>query len=197
MKNINKGFTLIELIIVIVVLGILSVVAAPRFIDISSDAKAAKVESLAASIKSAATLYRMKHKLQDCKNTQRSIDGVSFLHSGAPYAGDWDIENTDNCGYTQITSNNVPEIIETLDIDDATLSSFWMLHTRNNTYPLVEHLYIAPFPAAANAGVRQVFHGSPASNADDLIATQCYILYASAHTARNVDEEVSTVTSGC
>ena len=37
----QRGFTLIELIIVIVILGILAVTAAPRFIDLQSDAKAA------------------------------------------------------------------------------------------------------------------------------------------------------------
>ena len=47
----SKGFTLIELIIVIIILGILSIVAAPRFIDLSSDAKKAQIKALAATIK--------------------------------------------------------------------------------------------------------------------------------------------------
>lgn len=40
MRSKQNGFTLIELIIVIVILGILAVVAAPRFIDLSADARA-------------------------------------------------------------------------------------------------------------------------------------------------------------
>jgi len=52
----HKGFTLIELIIVIVILGVLAVTAVPKFIDISSDAKKARHKALSASIKAAANL---------------------------------------------------------------------------------------------------------------------------------------------
>jgi len=42
----QKGFTLIELIIVIIILGILAVTAAPKFLDISSDANTSALQGL-------------------------------------------------------------------------------------------------------------------------------------------------------
>ena len=52
----QKGFTLIELIIVIVILGLLSAVALPRFIDLSSDAEQAAAEGAAGALASAASI---------------------------------------------------------------------------------------------------------------------------------------------
>lgn len=56
----KNGFTLVELIIVIVVLGVLAIVVAPKLTDISADAKRAKLNSLAANIKSMAKLAQAK-----------------------------------------------------------------------------------------------------------------------------------------
>ncbi|MET2949835.1 prepilin-type N-terminal cleavage/methylation domain-containing protein [Vibrio owensii] len=47
----SKGFTLIELVIAIVILGILAVVAAPRFLNLQKDSKVAVMETVAASMK--------------------------------------------------------------------------------------------------------------------------------------------------
>ena len=58
--NKQKGFTLIELVVVIVILGILAVTAAPKFIDLSSDAHTGTLNAINASMQSAATLVHSK-----------------------------------------------------------------------------------------------------------------------------------------
>jgi len=64
MKNIankqQQGFTLIELVIVIVILGILAATAAPKFIDLTGDARSSVMSAVQGSINSATSIAHSK-----------------------------------------------------------------------------------------------------------------------------------------
>ena len=75
MPGTKDGFTLIELVIVIVLLGILSMVVVPRFVDLSQQARDARIEAQAQALVSNDTLNHMA-----CK--AGADDCVSFGQTG-------------------------------------------------------------------------------------------------------------------
>lgn len=75
----HNGFTLIELVIVIVILGVLAAVALPKFVDLSFEARQARAKSLAGAIASASAIDYGKLQLSRQRGT---IDPNDFFQAG-------------------------------------------------------------------------------------------------------------------
>lgn len=64
MKKQQSGFTLIELVMVIVILGILAASFAPKFVDLGTDATVAAKNGALGAVKSGFTVYIAQNKTQ-------------------------------------------------------------------------------------------------------------------------------------
>ncbi|MDP1532790.1 MAG: type II secretion system protein, partial [Rubrivivax sp.] len=73
MKSRQTGFTLIELVMVIVLNGVLAAVAVPKFVDLGSDARAAAAQGVAGGLSSAASINYAARKA-------RSTNGVAVTN---------------------------------------------------------------------------------------------------------------------
>ncbi|WP_395344213.1 type II secretion system protein [Ningiella sp. W23] len=169
----QHGFTLIELIIVIVVLGILALVAAPRFINIQSDARTQTLNGVKGAIESASQLVFAKSAIagitkvpNSASNSEVQINGVPVqTHLGYP----------DVNPYTKIDSDlsaSPPTygIDSFVDIDASQLNV-----TINST----------------TSEMRITFAG------EDSATNNCYVSYFNANSSNTSTPTLFVISDGC
>ncbi|MGO2281384.1 type II secretion system protein [Vibrio casei] len=104
MRKIN-GFTLIELVVVIVILGILAVTAAPKFLNLQDDARVSTLKGLAGAMKGAASIVYGKS----------AIAGIEHLESSTVSMGSSSINIV--YGYPAATPSDLEAAVDGLSSD--------------------------------------------------------------------------------
>lgn len=101
----NAGFTLIELVIVIIVLGILAATAVPKFINLQDDAKVAAMKGVEAAIHSGANMIFSKAAIKGVETQS----GQAVSAAGSTVAVEY--------GYPAATSAALGSVLEISDFE--------------------------------------------------------------------------------
>ncbi|MHA4870819.1 pilin [Duganella sp. PWIR1] len=112
-RNKSSGFTLIELVVVVMILGILSAVALPKFVDLTTEARQAAMQSIAGAISTASSVNYGAKKLGnseaitfDYQNPCDTTQVSKFLDSPLD-SSQYVVQNSMQKGLVSCATNNV------------------------------------------------------------------------------------------
>ncbi len=113
LKN-EKGFTLIELVMVIVILGILAAVAVPKFVNIKDEATAGVSDGITASLRGAVVMLHARRLVGGGSYT--GTDVAASVDNGAgsspvSFAAGNFTGNGSTWAYTEVADDQTPGIV--------------------------------------------------------------------------------------
>jgi MSHA pilin protein MshA len=114
----QRGFTLIELIIVIVILGILGVVAAPKYLGLSSDARTSTMHGLKGALTDGAHLVYAQALLEGVETEEDASITINDIEVDLKYGYPQSAVIKDN-GQTQFAS----DLVAWMELDAAAYST--------------------------------------------------------------------------
>ncbi|WP_394241063.1 pilus assembly FimT family protein [Vibrio astriarenae] len=180
----KQGFTLIELIVVIVVLGILAVVAAPRFLNLSSNAYEASIQGVGGALKTSLQLAESRIVID---NAQDSIDyqGETIsLTNGLPAASAATLRVLLNIEVPPSWTRNW----QTVPCDEPEFCILGNMFPGKNGYVEVPN-----YPLSSNGGLDRASYIWPRGYV--LESEGCYAFYI--NEASKEVYHTGSVTSGC
>lgn len=92
MRHKQQGFTMIELIMVIVILGILTAVALPKFYDMQADARISKMKSVSAALRSGMAIAHSAYLVKNTSTT--ATTSVTMEGTAVPLVNGYPDVNT-------------------------------------------------------------------------------------------------------